>query len=194
MVSERAGLGRVVSSESESLIRVDENDNELGFLSKGECHDGDGLLHRAFSVFLFDPQGRLLIQQRAAEKRLWPLFWANSCCSHPRAGETMAEATERRLLDELGVRTPLHFIYKFRYQANYQGLGSEHELCWVYVGRVDEFQLKPNPLELAAWRFLAPSEVDQMMEDEMEPLTPWFRMEWESLQGRYRDEISDALT
>lgn len=193
MVPERAGPGRIVSSESESLIRVDEQDNELGFLSKGRCHDGDGVLHRAFSVFLFDPGGRLLIQQRAAEKRLWPLFWANSCCSHPRAGETMAEATERRLLDELGVRTPLHFIYKFRYQASYQGLGSENELCWVYVGRVDEFQLKPNPLELAAWRFVAPPEVDQLMADPDQPLTPWFRLEWDALQGRYRNEVSDAL-
>jgi isopentenyl-diphosphate delta-isomerase len=193
VVPERAGPSRVVSSESESLIRVDEHDNELGFLSKGECHDGDGLLHRAFSVFLFDPQGRLLIQQRAAEKRLWPLFWANSCCSHPRAGETMAEATERRLLDELGVRTPLHFIYKFRYQASFQGLGSEHELCWVYVGRVDEFQLKPNPLELAAWRFVTPAEIDRLMADPEEPLTPWFRMEWDALQGKYRNEVSDAL-
>ena len=193
MVPERAGSSRVVSSEAESLIRVDENDNELGFLSKGECHDGDGLLHRAFSVFLFDPDGRLLIQQRSAEKRLWPLFWANSCCSHPRAGETMAEATERRLLDELGVITPLHFIYKFRYQASYEGLGSEHELCWVYVGRVEEFQLRPNPLELAAWRFVEPSEVDQLMADPDEPLAPWFRLEWNTLQDRYRKEVADAL-
>jgi len=193
VVPDRAGPSRVVSSESEPLIRVDEHDNELGFLSKGECHDGDGVLHRAFSVFLFDPLGRLLIQQRAAEKRLWPLFWANSCCSHPRAGETMAEATERRLLDELGVRSPLHFIYKFRYQASYQELGSEHELCWVYVGRVDEFQLKPNPLELAAWKFVEPSEIDQLMADPDQPLTPWFRMEWNALQGRYRNEVSDAL-
>jgi isopentenyl-diphosphate delta-isomerase len=105
----------------------------------------------------------------------------------------MAEATERRLLDELGVRSPLHFIYKFRYQASYQELGSEHELCWVYVGRVDEFQLKPNPLELAAWKFVEPSEIDQLMADPDQPLTPWFRMEWNALQGRYRNEVSDAL-
>ncbi|MFW6340039.1 MAG: isopentenyl-diphosphate Delta-isomerase [Wenzhouxiangella sp.] len=191
---ERAGPERVVSSEAEALIRVDENDNAVGTLSKGACHDGDGILHRAFSVFLFDPQGRLLIQQRSAEKRLWPLYWANSCCSHPRAGETMAEATERRLLDELGVRTPLHFIYKFRYQAGYENLGSEHELCWVYVGRVDEFQLRPNPLELAAWRFVTPEEIDRLMADPGERLAPWFRMEWETLRGKYRAAVADALT
>jgi len=194
VVPDRAGPSRVVSSETESLIRVDEDDNELGILSKGECHDGQGVLHRAFSLFLFDHQGRLLIQQRSAEKRLWPLFWANSCCSHPRAGETMAEATERRLLDELGVRTPLHFIYKFRYQADYEGLGSEHELCWVYVGRVDQFQLSPNPLELASWRFVSPEDLARMMTNPGEHLTPWFRMEWEALQGKYQAAVADALS
>jgi isopentenyl-diphosphate delta-isomerase len=193
VVPERAGPVRIVSSDAEALIRVDEHDNELGILSKGECHDGEGLLHRAFSVFLFDHLGRLLIQQRSAEKRLWPLYWANSCCSHPRAGETMAEATERRLLDELGVRTPLHFIYKFRYQAIFEDLGAEHELCWVYVGRVEEFQLRPNPSELAAWRFVEPEEIDRLMGVPGEPLSPWFRMEWEALRGKYRAAVAEAL-
>ncbi|NDY97016.1 isopentenyl-diphosphate Delta-isomerase [Wenzhouxiangella limi] len=191
---DRAGPARIVSSDAEALIRVDENDNQLGILSKRECHDGDGVLHRAFSLFLFDQKGRLLMQQRSAEKRLWPLYWANSCCSHPRAGETMAEATERRLLDELGVRTPLHFIYKFRYQAGYEDLGSEHELCWVYVGRVEEFQLSPNPSELAAWRFVEPDDVDRLMNDPNKLLSPWFRMEWEALRGKYQAAVAEALS
>lgn len=193
MAPDRAGPARIVSSDDEPLIRVDEQDNELGILSKGDCHDGYGILHRAFSVFLFDQRGHLLIQQRSAEKRLWPLYWANSCCSHPRAGETMAEATERRLLDELGVRTPLHFIYKFRYQAGFADLGAEHELCWVYVGRVEEFQLRPNPNELAAWRFVAPEEIDRLMDVPEARLSPWFRMEWEALRGKYRAAVAEAL-
>lgn len=193
VVPERAGPARVVSSESESLILVDEQDNDIGVLSKGECHDGDGLLHRAFSVFLFDQQGRLLIQQRSAEKRLWPLYWANSCCSHPRAGETMAEATERRILEELGVRSPLQFIYKFRYQAHYEDLGAEHELCWVYVGRVERFQLRPNPSELAAWKFVTAEEVDQMMAAPDARVAPWFRLEWQALRGEYSAELANAL-
>jgi isopentenyl-diphosphate delta-isomerase len=193
VVPERAGQARVVSSESESLIRVDSEDNEIGILSKGECHDGDGLLHRAFSVFLFDQQGRLLIQQRSPEKRLWPLYWANSCCSHPRAGETMAEATERRMLEELGVRSPLHFIYKFSYQANYKDLGAEHELCWVYVGRAERFQLRPNPSELAAWKFVSAAEVNQMMSSSDERIAPWFRLEWRALTGAYLDVVEEAL-
>lgn len=193
MVPERAGPARVVSSESESLILVDVEDNEVGVLSKGECHDGDGLLHRAFSVFLFDQQGRLLIQQRSPGKRLWPLYWANSCCSHPRAGETMAEATERRMLEELGVNSPLHFIYKFRYQANYEDLGAEHELCSVYVGQAEHFQLRPNPSEVAAWKFVSPAEVDQMMAGNDERISPWFRLEWRALSGPYRDRVEKAL-
>lgn len=193
VVPERAGPARLVSSESESLILVDEQDKEIGILSKGECHDGDGLLHRAFSVFLFDQQGRLLIQQRAAEKRLWPLYWANSCCSHPRAGETMAEATERRILEELGVRSPLHFIYKFRYQANYEDLGSENELCWVYVGRIERLELRPNPSELAAWKFVTAEEVDQMMRAQDARVTPWFRMEWKALRADHLEAVQRVL-
>lgn len=182
---EQLGPARIVSSEQESLILVDERDRELGFLSKGECHDGDGILHRAFSVFLFDPQGRLLIQQRAPGKRLWPGYWANSCCSHPRAGESMDEATERRIEEELGVSARLEFIYKFRYQARYQDLGSEHELCWVYLGRTRPDQLRPNPEELAAWQFLPADQIDALTADPNEPVAPWFRMEWQALRQNH---------
>ncbi len=193
MRPERAGPARNVSSDSESLILVDSDDREIGVLSKGECHDGEGLLHRAFSVFLFDHQGRLLIQQRSPGKRLWPLYWANSCCSHPRAGEDMGEATERRLREELGLSVPLHFIYKFRYQASYQGLGSEHELCSVYVGRAEAGQLAPNPSELAAWKFITPAEVDAMMDTGEMPVAPWFRLEWQALTGDQRPVLDRVL-
>lgn len=183
--SEQAGPARVVSSESESLILVDENDNRIGTLSKGECHDGDGILHRAFSVFLFDEHGRLLIQQRAGDKRLWPLYWANSCCSHPRAGEDMEQATGRRILEELGVSTDLHFVYKFRYQVNYRDLGAEHELCWVYVGRIPASGVRPNPAEVNDWRFVPPEQVDALIEDDSAYVAPWFRMEWRELRKHY---------
>src|SRR5690625_5968564 len=95
-------------------------------MSKADCHDGDGVLHRAFSVFLFDADGRLLIQQRVAEKRLWPLYWANSCCSHPRAGEETEEAVPRRLDEELGVSADVEYVYKFQYQARFGPRSEEH--------------------------------------------------------------------
>ena len=126
---------RVVSSEQEELILVDENDREIGSLDKAACHDGTGVLHRAFSLFIFNPRGELLLQQRSRTKRLWPLYWSNSCCSHPRRGETMEEATARRLEDELHIAAELEFVYKFAYQARFDATGAENELCWVYLGR-----------------------------------------------------------
>lgn len=191
--TESGNPARIVSSERESLILVDERDREVGVCSKGECHDGDGLLHRAFSVFLFDSRGRLLIQQRAADKRLWPLHWANSCCSHPRAGEDMATATARRLHEELGVRASLRFIYKFRYQAGYRDLGAEHELCWVYTGRSEAGEVQANPAEINHWRFLPPAEVDALIADERAAVAPWFRMEWRALRDEYRERLEGLI-
>jgi isopentenyl-diphosphate delta-isomerase len=190
---EQAGPARVVSSEAESLILVDKNDRELGTLSKAECHDGEGILHRAFSVFLFDDRDRLLIQQRAMGKRLWPGYWANSCCSHPRAGEDMSEATRRRTFEELGMQAELDFIYKFRYQAHYKNFGSEHELCWVYVGRTHQTKVRPNPSELADWRFITLEEADALVADEKAPVAPWFRLEWTALQNEHREKVAGVL-
>lgn len=189
-MTEQAGAARIVSSENEQLILVDDQDRELGVLSKGEAHDGDGTLHRAFSVFLFDPQGRLLIQQRAPGKRLWPGYWANSCCSHPRAGEVMAKATQRRTEEELGLKAELEFIYKFQYQARYSEAGSEHELCWVYLGRTRATEISPNPSEISDWKFLTPEEVDTLVADQQAPVAPWFRMEWRALRERYADQLA----
>lgn len=189
MAVEQAGPPRVVSSDAEKLILVDEQDRRLGTLSKGACHDGDGILHRAFSVFLFDAGGRLLVQQRAADKRLWPLFWANSCCSHPRVGEEMADATLRRTREELGVEVALEFLYKFIYQANYRDVGAEHELCWVHIGRTDRSEVRPNPSEIADWRFLPPEAVDALVDDEGADVAPWFRMEWRELRRAYWDRV-----
>ncbi|MEJ2535320.1 MAG: isopentenyl-diphosphate delta-isomerase [Gammaproteobacteria bacterium] len=93
----------VVSSDTEELILVDDQDREVGFETKAGCHDGGGLLHRAFSLFVFNPEGQLLLQRRAADKRLWPLYWSNSVCSHPRRGESMTEAVQRRLRQELRI-------------------------------------------------------------------------------------------
>lgn len=193
MALEQAGPARVVSSDSEELILVDDKDREIGTLSKGACHDGEGLLHRAFSVFLFDSSGRLLIQQRAGEKRLWPLYWANSCCSHPRSGEEMDGATVRRTREELGVTAEVEFVYKFQYQASYGDLGAEHELCWVYIGLTREDDVRPNPSEIADWEFLAPEEVDALVADESADVAPWFRMEWRELRRSHWDRVKRLL-
>jgi isopentenyl-diphosphate delta-isomerase len=171
---------RIVSSENEQLILVDRDDVEIGHVDKASAHDAGGLLHRAFSLFIFDPEGRLLMQQRSATKRLWPRYWSNSCCSHPRRGESMEEATRRRLQDELNIEAGLEFVYKFAYQASYGELGAENELCWVYLGRTDD-TIVPNRNEIAATRFMGAAELQDELDNHAEGLTPWFKLEWRQL-------------
>lgn len=180
---------KVVSSEREDLILVDSADNEIGYLSKAECHDGDGLLHRAFSVFIFDADGRLLLQQRGNEKRLWPGYWSNSCCSHPRKGESMSYATSRRLREELGIDVDLEYVYQFQYQASYGKHGSEHELCSVYLGRCMEF-VRPNATEIEAIRFIPIDGLKSEMKKTPDSFTPWFIQEWERLASEYSDILA----
>lgn len=180
---------RIVSSEAEELILVDADDNETGHLSKSACHDGHGILHRAFSVFLFDDAGRVLLQQRAPGKRLWPGFWSNSCCSHPRRGESMRVATRRRLLDELHVDVPLEFVYKFRYRADFGEAGAEHELCHVFLGRLSD-PPEPNDHEIAAIRFLEAEELGRELALRPERYTPWFIMEWQALGNEHSAQLA----
>jgi isopentenyl-diphosphate delta-isomerase len=179
-------VNRVVSSEAEELILVDNDDREQGHLSKAACHDGEGILHRAFSAFLFNADGELLLQQRAASKRLWPGYWSNSCCSHPRRGESMITATERRLREELNLEADLRFVYKFRYQAAYGDLGSEHELCHVFLGRIGA-DVVPNAEEIAAIRFVSADALDAELSERPERFTPWFKLEWDALNGEHAD-------
>jgi isopentenyl-diphosphate delta-isomerase len=181
----------IVSSESEALILVDSEDRELGFLDKSAAHDGDGVLHRAFSLFIFDHQGRLLLQQRAPGKRLWPEFWSNSCCSHPRQGETMDVAIHRRLEQELGMTAELHFAYKFEYQARFGDLGTEHELCWVYTGITDAAPVI-NTTEIMDWRWIEPAELTAAIAADPARYTPWLKMEWERLNAEFAERLPRA--
>ena len=121
----------VVSSANEQLILVDDQDRELGFKSKGDCHAGKGVLHRAFSIFVFNGDNELLLQQRSPTKLLWPNYWSNTCCSHPRRGESMDDAVTRRLVQELGFDCPLEFLYKFKYQAQF---GTRRRRARVLLG------------------------------------------------------------
>jgi isopentenyl-diphosphate Delta-isomerase len=186
-------LSRIVSSEAEQLILVNADDTVSGSLDKASCHDGQGILHRAFSLFIFDRGGRLLLQQRSVDKRLWPLYWSNSCCSHPRVGESMEQATERRLRDELNIGAKLEFVYKFTYQASYETLGSEHELCWVYLGRIDQ-PVVANRHEIAATRFLTVAELHQELAAVPERFTPWFKLEWQRLENEHATILERYLT
>lgn len=171
---------RIVSSEEEQLILVDGDDREIGALDKAACHDRDGVLHRAFSLFVFDTAGALLLQQRSRGKRLWPLYWSNSCCSHPRVGETMEEATSRRLREELNIGAELEFVYKFAYRARFDASGSENELCWVFLGRTEETPV-PNSREIANTRWVAADRLQAELESKPDEFTPWLKLEWRRL-------------
>ena len=138
-------------------------------------------MHRGFSLFIFNDEGQLLLQRRSAEKPLWPLFWSNSCCSHPRLGETMDEATHRRLDQELGLSCDLNYLYKFRYQAQYGEIGAEHEFCWVYTGKCSH-NLRTNGNEVSAWRYVSPTDLDDEIRHRPEAFTPWFLLEWERIR------------
>jgi len=181
-------LHRAVSSESEELILVDVDDNELGHASKALCHDGAGILHRAFSLFLFNAAGELLLQQRAATKRLWPGYWSNSCCSHPRRGETLEIATARRLSDELNICATIEHVYHFCYTAEFGEAGSENELCHVYLGRVDG-DVRPNDSEIDALRFVSARQLDDALASEPDRFTPWFIQEWRVLREQYGERL-----
>jgi isopentenyl-diphosphate delta-isomerase len=179
-----------VSADPDELILVDEADRSLGLMSKARCHEGRGLLHRAFSLLIFNESGELLIQQRAASKRLWPMYWSNSCCSHPRGDETLETATTRRLLEELGIRCPLHFLYKFQYQAQFDATGAENELCSVYAGRCRE-PVRANPTEIRDWRWIGPEALNREMAAQGgRTFTPWFLLEWARI---WRDHRSTVL-
>ncbi len=176
----------IVSDASEQLILVDDHDREIGFKAKTDCHMGKGVLHRAFSIFVFNSDNELLLQQRSLSKMLWPGYWSNTCCSHPRRGEAMATAVARRLEQELGFTCPLEYLYKFKYQAQFGAVGSEHELCSVYFGRYDG-GVDVNVNEIAAWRFVGVEALERELAAAPETFTPWFKMEWVHIKANYLD-------
>lgn len=184
--------GEVVSFDDESLIVVDDDDNVLGFEAKDACHAGDGILHRAFSIFVFDHAGRVLLQQRAANKPLWPNYWANACCSHPRRGEDGVAAANRRVREELGIGPPLQFLYKFRYHAQYGDIGSEHELCSIYAA-VSSAPIGVNNTEIADTRWMEPQALDAEVEANAERYTPWLKLEWPRIRAEHWPAVESLL-
>ena len=168
----------------EQVVLISENDEVLGLMDKMQAHE-NGLLHRAFSVFLFNEKGEVLLQKRAAEKYHSPNQWTNAVCSHPRDGETYLEGAQRRLKEELGIEAmelspKFHFIYK----ADVGGNLWEHELDHVFTGNYDgNFSL--NNEEVSEIRYITMEALDAEMESNPENFTEWFKI----ILGEYKDRL-----
>jgi isopentenyl-diphosphate delta-isomerase len=166
----------------EEIILVDESDREIGFAEKLAAHRDGGRLHRAFSIFLFDAQGRMLLQKRAAAKYHFGGLWTNACCGHPRRGEVLEAAARRRLREELGVGPELREVFTFVYTAADPGSGlTEREFDHVFVGRLLDEQARPDPAEIDALRWIDSAELSLDVAAQPERYTPWFAQALERL-------------
>lgn len=170
-------------STEEHVILVDRRDVACGVAEKMAAHRL-GLRHRAFSVFLFDRTGRMLLQRRAHSKYHSPLLWTNACCGHPRPGETIVQAARRRLEEEMGIRAEPVRVLRFEYRAAVEGGLTEHEIDHVLVGRFDGVP-EPDPAEASGWRWMTPRAALRDARLYPELYTAWFEPALDRLLSRH---------
>ncbi|WKZ58364.1 MAG: isopentenyl-diphosphate Delta-isomerase [Cyclobacteriaceae bacterium] len=158
----------------EHVILVDEHDRAIGTMEKMEAHQ-KGVLHRAFSVLLFNSKGELLIQKRSAGKYHSAGLWTNTCCSHPRPEETLSDAATRRLQEEMGIKVDVELLYTFIYKVNLDGGLIEHELDHVLIGHFEgEPELNRN--EASDWRYASIAQLKHEMQENPGEFTHWFKL------------------
>ncbi len=158
----------------ENVILVDENDNELGLMEKMEAHE-KGMLHRAFSVFVFNSNNELMLQQRSDSKYHSGGLWTNTCCSHPRAGETLENAAKRRMMEEMGFSCELNHEFSFIYKAKLDNNLTEHELDHVFFAFYDGLP-EINPNEAKAWKYASINFIKKDISQNPELYTEWFKI------------------
>ncbi|RKS53856.1 isopentenyl-diphosphate delta-isomerase [Gillisia mitskevichiae] len=158
----------------EKVILVNQKDEPIGLMPKMEAHE-KGLLHRAFSVFIFNEKNELMLQQRALSKYHSPGLWTNTCCSHQREGETNIEAGKRRLQEEMGFTADLEDTISFIYKAPFDNGLTEHEFDHILVGNFNEEPML-NPEEAEAWKWMGLEEVSEDMENNPGVYTEWFKI------------------
>ena len=164
------------SGGSDHVVLVDESDRDLGVAEKLTAHQRGGALHRAFSVFIFNAAGEMLIQRRAAGKYHFGGLWTNACCSHPRSGKDVAAEARIRLKQEFGIDVPLEKRFSFVYRAEDPTTGlTEHEFDHVLTGRF-EGTPEPDSDEIGEWRWVEPGELLADVERYPERYTPWFKL------------------
>lgn len=159
---------------TEELILVNEQDEELGTMEKMEAHR-KGVLHRAFSVFIFNSKGEMLLQQRANGKYHSPALWTNACCSHPYPGEQTEKAAHRRLMEELGFDTALKKIFEFTYRSEFDNGLTEHEYDHVFTGTY-EGAIVPNPQEVKDFCYKSLGDIESSINSHPDKYTAWFHL------------------
>jgi len=164
-----------LTNMKEMIILVDKNDREIGSEEKIKAHENGGSLHRAFSIFVFDKEGRMLIQRRAMKKYHCAGLWTNACCSHPNKGEVLEKAVHRKLKQEFGFDTDLKETFSFIYKADFDNGLTEHELDHVFVGNFDG-KPKPNPDEIDGYKWINSLELQKDVEKNPDKYTPWFKI------------------
>ncbi len=175
--------------KNEYVVLVNEHDEAIGTMEKMAAHRA-GMLHRAFSIFLFDGEGRVLLQQRADAKYHSPGLWSNACCSHPHPEEDVLSAADRRLMEELGTEARLEQRFAFTYHARFANDLQEHEFDHVLFG-ASTGGLHPDPAEVQAVRWLSPEELSAELSATPEAFTPWLRICWpQVLEHLQHDPVS----
>lgn len=169
----------------EKVILVDEQDNQLGLMPKMEAHE-KAVLHRAFSVFIFNENRELMLQQRAAHKYHSPLLWTNTCCSHQRDGESNIEAGKRRLYEEMGFSADLKEVFSFVYKAPFDNGLTEHELDHVMVGDYNG-EPKINPEEVESYKWMTMDAVKNDIETNPDNYTAWFKIIFKESYSKLTD-------
>lgn len=169
----------------EFVVLVNPNDEVLGLMEKQQAHIA-GLLHRAFSVFIFNDKGELMLQQRAADKYHSPKLWTNTCCSHPRENETYLDAAKRRLQEEMGFVVELEYKFHFLYKAQFENGLTEHELDHVFVGHYNDEPIL-NPEEVMAYSWISIEDLIIEMNQSPENFTAWFKIIFE----KYLSELKE---
>jgi len=156
----------------EFVVLVDEQDNAIGTMEKQQAHV-EGVLHRAFSIFIFNSEKELLLQKRASSKYHCGGLWTNTCCSHPRENESVVDAANRRLQEEMGMQSSLKPIFTFVYKAEFANGLTEHEFDHVYFGESNEMPSINNE-EVEDFRFIGMKELQLEIKESPNNFTPWF--------------------
>lgn len=159
---------------NEMVILVDENDNEIGTEEKITAHE-KAKLHRAFSVFIFNLSGEMLLQQRARSKYHSGGLWTNACCSHPRPGEDIEQAAHRRLKEEMGFDCPLKKVFHFIYKTELDHGLNEYEFDHVFIGKYDG-SINPDPQEVENFKWISMADLKNEIDILPERYTVWFKI------------------